>query len=213
MYRLLKNDKRGIRKMLKKENVLKLAVDSLTENRFIERNSNIFNRAKLFDIITILGFATYLGFSYFYLTLTQMIFFCIIPLVAYFIINSDKDFKNPLTYTRYFENFIIKELDKKYGINLEGVDFNFVNFYDSPLRFIEQYFNNLDLDEIEFASLYYIEKLRLDPENKNIEYSLNEIIEKIKKRKLISEKNAKHYGKMLDLGVNVEFIDKEKIKG
>ncbi len=199
--------------MLKKEDIIKLASDSLTEQRFIERNSHIFNRAKIFDILTILMCVIYFGASYYYLNLTQMIFFCVIPLAAYFMLNNEKDFKNPLTYTSYFENFIIKEMDKKYGINLECVDLKFENFYERPLEYIEQYLTRLDLDEIEFASIYYIEKLRLDPENREIKRKLDVVVEKIKNRKKMFEENVKHYRIINELGVNIEHTDHKIIKG
>lgn len=199
--------------MLKKEDIIKLAADSLTEQRFIERNSHIFNRAKIFDILTILMCVIYFVASYYYLNLTQMIFFCVIPLAAYFVLNNEKDFKNPLTYTSYFENFIIKEMDKKYGINLECVDLKFENFYERPLEYIEEYLTRLDLDEIEFASIYYIEKLRLDPENREIKRKLDVVVEKIKSRKKMFEENAKHYKIINELGVNIEYTDHKIIKG
>lgn len=198
--------------MLKKELVLKLANDSLSHNRFIEINSSIFNRAKLFDILTMISFFVFSVSSYVYLELSQFIFFCLIPLVIYFVYNKDNDFKNPLVDTSYFEKFIIKQMDKKYGINLEGIDFKFTDFYSDPIKYIEKYFNNLDLDEIEFASIYYIEKLRLEPENEGIKYDLDIVLQKIKNRKKMFEENMKHYKKMNELGVNVEYVDTAIIK-
>lgn len=194
-----------------KSQVLKLAADSLTGKRFIDRNSKIFNRAKNLDIAMImLLLITGLG-AYFYLDLLKFGFFYILPVCIYFISTSDDDFKNPLIYTNYFESFIVKEMDKKYGINLEGIDFNFMSFYGNPMDIIEKYFDNLDLDEIEMASIYYIEKLRLDPENTSLQRKLNKIVEQIKQRKEISEKKMNHYKKITDLGVNVEYVDTQNL--